>query len=102
MSAYCECGDIATVLYDREYELAEPVCNDCWNYHLTVIDDVPEARQEVVDCRSETGITIGLIDSIIAISRVLAKRDLTSSNEVAEALSDLRSDEDLRQIMKAR
>lgn len=29
------------------------------------------------DCRSEEGITVGLCDSLIAIARVLAKRDLT-------------------------
>jgi len=46
------------------------------------------------DCRSETGITVGLIDGIIAIARVLSKRD-HSSPEVIQALKDLRTDEDV-------
>lgn len=45
------------------------------------------------DCRSEVGITVGLIDSIISIGRVLAKRDL-SAPEVTNALADLIADED--------
>lgn len=50
------------------------------------------------DCRSEEGITVGLIDSIIAISRVLANRDF-SSPSVIEALKDLREDSDLNSIL---
>ena len=34
------------------------------------------------------------------IKKESVKRDLTSSNEVAEALNDLCSDEDLRHIME--
>lgn len=49
-------------------------------------------------CRSETGITVGLIDSMIAISRVLANRDM-SSQEVKEALKDLKDDPDINKIM---
>lgn len=52
------------------------------------------------DCRTEEGITVGLIDSLITISRVLApilKKELPPS--VREALSDLQSDEDLAFIM---
>jgi hypothetical protein len=46
------------------------------------------------DCRSGVGVTVGLIDGIIAMARVLRKSDL-SSDEVKEALKDLRSDEDV-------
>lgn len=46
------------------------------------------------DCRTEVGVTIGLIDAIISIARVLAIRDL-SAPEVQEALLDLKSDEDV-------
>ena len=46
------------------------------------------------DCRTEVGVTIGLIDAIIRIARVLAVRDL-SAPEVQEALLDLKSDEDI-------
>lgn len=50
------------------------------------------------DCRSETGITVSLIDAIIAIARILAHRDLRSI-EIGEALQDLRSDEDVSYIV---
>lgn len=50
------------------------------------------------DCRTVEGITIGLIDSIITISRILAKRDLESEN-IKSALRDLCSDEDLKYIL---
>lgn len=46
------------------------------------------------DCRSESGITIGLIDGMIAIARVLSKRDLENPG-VKEALQDLQADEDI-------
>lgn len=56
---------------------------------------------ESIDCRSEEGITVGLIDSLISISRVLSKRDL-SGNSVAvrEALKDLLQDSDLKLILE--
>lgn len=50
------------------------------------------------DCRSEVGITVGLIDGMIAIARVLKQRDL-SSPEVRQALKDLRSDEDIYSLL---
>lgn len=50
------------------------------------------------DCREETGITVGLIDSLIYISRILAKRELIEP-AILEALADLRSDGDLRSIL---
>jgi hypothetical protein len=50
------------------------------------------------DCRTKDGITIGLIDSLIFISRVLSKRDLRSP-EVLEALKDLQTDEDLKYLL---
>lgn len=51
------------------------------------------------DCRDEDGITVGLIDSLISISRVLAKRDF-SSDSVKEALKDLGQDEDVSKIIE--
>ena len=45
------------------------------------------------DCRSEEGITVGLIDAVISVCRILRDRDF-SSPAVSEALEDLRSDED--------
>ena len=50
------------------------------------------------DCRSADGVTVGLIDSIIYIARVLRTHNLNTSN-VVEALKDLRSDEDVRHLL---
>jgi hypothetical protein len=44
---------------------------------------------EITEGNSETGITLGLIEGMIASTRVLAGRDLSSA-EVNEALNDLR------------
>lgn len=51
------------------------------------------------DCRSDVGVTVGLVDSLISISRVLVRRDLTEP-AVVEALADLRDDEDLQAILR--
>jgi hypothetical protein len=56
---------------------------------------------EPICCRSEEGITVGLVDSLIAIARVLAKRDLRPA-AVCEALKDLQNDEDIRKLMTER
>lgn len=51
-----------------------------------------------IDCRSEVGVTIGLVDSIITAARVLAGRSLADP-AVVEALTDLRGDEDLALLL---
>jgi hypothetical protein len=53
------------------------------------------------DCRSEVGITVGLIDSLIFICRILSKRDL-SNVSITEALLDLQSDEDIKEIFNSK
>jgi hypothetical protein len=45
-------------------------------------------------------VTVGLIDALIAIARVLAQRDLQPV-EVREALKDLASDSDMALIINA-
>ena len=50
------------------------------------------------DCRSEDGITIGLIDTIINSARLLRDRKL-DSKDVLEALKDLDCDEDLEYVL---
>lgn len=52
------------------------------------------------DCRTEIGITVGLIDSLISTCRVLKPR-LTNdtADEVKGALEDLYDDEDLDFIL---
>lgn len=52
----------------------------------------------VTDCRSEEGITVGLIDSLIAVARIAAKRPLDSP-AIQEALQDLASDEDIKFLL---
>lgn len=58
-----------------------------------------EPQETFTDCRSESGITVGLIDTIITAARVLRDRDM-SSEEVTEALKDLASDEDVARIIQ--
>ena len=55
---------------------------------------------DVQSCRSEEGITVGLVDAIIGILRVLAPRDLRTKG-VQEALADLSEDPDLRTVQAA-
>lgn len=55
-------------------------------------------RQTNTDCRSEDGITVGLIDALISIFRILATRDL-ASYDVSEALDDLRTDTNAMQVI---
>lgn len=54
---------------------------------------------EPQDCRSPVGVTVGLIDAIISIARVLASRDNLGAPQVSEALADLRGDEDLTAVL---
>lgn len=53
----------------------------------------------ILDCRSEEGITVGLIDALISIGRILSKRDLNSSQHVKEALKDFVVDTDMCLIL---
>lgn len=52
---------------------------------------------EEQSCRSEEGITVGLVDAIIGIIRVLSVRDLDALH-VQEALADLFEDPDFEVI----
>ncbi len=52
------------------------------------------------DCRSEVGITVGIIDAIITLCRLLCGRDM-SGDEVAQALQDLRHDEDFAGLLRS-
>lgn len=54
-----------------------------------------------IDCRSEEGVTIGLIDSLITISRVLKPRLVNNPiiTEIGEALDDLSADQDFNHII---
>lgn len=52
----------------------------------------------VSDCREEHGITIGAIDSIITLARLIVHRNFENPN-IKSALRDLQSDEDLKYIL---
>lgn len=52
------------------------------------------------DCRSEEGVTVGLIDAVVSVCRVLSGRPLRYASEaVKQALLDLRSDPDVAIVM---
>lgn len=54
------------------------------------------------DCRTEIGITVGLIDAIISIARVLKpKLEMYKNDEaIVQALLDMHGDSDVLEIFK--
>lgn len=52
------------------------------------------------DCRTDTGITVGLVDTIITVARILRKSDLAPT-EVQEALRDLLQDDDFLYLLRS-
>lgn len=59
----------------------------------------PEAADDNSgECRSEVGVTVGLVDGMLAIIHAVSKRDL-SPRIVQEALRDLRADEALAMLL---
>lgn len=62
-------------------------------------DDSTTPDETTTDCRTEVGITVGLIDSLISISRILKNRIDTTDEDILGALADLRDDEDLKKIL---
>lgn len=66
---------------------------------LDPIDDKYEKKGEhTTNCRSEIGITVGLVDSLISICRILKPR-LKDDEAILGAIADLRDDEDLAAIV---
>jgi len=51
-----------------------------------------------MECKTETGITVGLLDAIITLANALEERDW-SPIEVQEALKDIRANDNLHKIM---
>ena len=78
-----------------EAQLAKLVEN--WKEKTT---NILKEEEMSTDCRSNVGITIGLIDSLISISRILKNRIDTDNAEINGALADLRDDEDLKKILQ--
>lgn len=55
-----------------------------------------------MECNSEIGITVGLIDCLITIGNVLSDRDLSDpvgECEISKALDDLRANDNLKMLM---
>lgn len=48
-----------------------------------------------LDCRSPEGITVGLVDGIIAAARIIRTRDHLAHPAVVEALRDIADDDDV-------
>lgn len=86
---------LMNMLFESEFPGTEEVKTD-----NPVTDEDGESGEVDGDCRSEAGITSGLVDSLISISRILAHRDLNDP-EVIEALKDLKGDEDIHAVMTA-
>lgn len=55
-------------------------------------------REQPEECDSETGLTVGLIDSLLSIASVIVSRDLSPSL-VWEAMKDLRSSDNMLRLM---
>lgn len=73
---------------EREAEQMAALYGVTLDYLLSDVIETQEAH-----CRDVTSVTVGLVESIRAISRVLATRDLTPP-EVQVAFTDLGTDED--------
>lgn len=54
--------------------------------------------ESTTDCRTDNGITVGLIDGLISIARILKDR-LCDDPDVIAALKDLQDDEDIKAIL---
>lgn len=52
---------------------------------------------KTIECKSNLGLTIGLIDSIIYICRVLENKDF-SNPEILEALKDLNNEQGFKKL----
>lgn len=84
-----------TVDDNKEYNISDDNGNE-WFVSLDELNEVNNVSE--TDCRTETGITVGLIDAIITQCRVLKGRDLKKM-EVKEALKDLFGDDDFNLLL---
>lgn len=51
------------------------------------------------DCRTPEGEAVGLVDALLAVARTLVRHHDLTTPAVAEALADLRADEDLARLL---
>lgn len=64
-----------------------------------IIKSIRKSQQSFTFSDTEDGIAVGLIDAIITISNVLSKMDLNSM-ETRDALKDLKSNDNLKNLLK--
>ena len=57
-------------------------------------------KEEEISCRSDEGITVGIVDAIITSLRLLKNRDLKSQS-VQEALLDIGDDSDFDYLLSS-
>jgi hypothetical protein len=88
------------------YDYICPVCKgEAFNPEEDFLQDLDEPKYEhpknITDCRSDVGITVGLIDAVITILRVIHRRPFDSllSDEALSALQDLKQDEYLQWLL---
>lgn len=81
----------------NHYHHARPITTRCtcgaeasWRSSQSSLSE----SETITNCRTEEGITVGLIDAVITIARIIKIRDLSNSKAVREALKDLASDDD--------
>lgn len=55
------------------------------------------SNASIINCKSEEGVTISLIDSLMAVAKVINGRDL-SHPQIQEAIKDLKSDVDIKSL----
>lgn len=89
-----ELGFILGKIRDYQDGIKAQVASDLALFKIKTYE---ETGMFPIDCRSEEGVTIGLIDSLITQARLLSSRSLDTEN-IQEALNDLRADADIKKI----
>lgn len=85
-------GPVIRTIKASDYQI-----NDCDEIVLEVECPTGTVHSHT-NCREPQGITVGLIDGIIAMARVLRHHNV-NVEEVQEALKDLRADEDVAWLL---
>lgn len=85
--------------YLKDVEPEKKLTGLFMSLHKDEIEDLRHAENSFTECGTHEGLTVGLIDAIITISKVLHKQDLINSLEIDDALSDLRSTKEIKNLM---
>jgi hypothetical protein len=88
------------------YDRICPICKEeAFDPTEDFLQDVDEPKYEhpknITDCRSDIGVTVGLIDAVMTMLRVIHKRPFDSllSDESLHAIQDLKQDEYLQWLL---